>query len=169
MGLTFSEQVAAVLLGLVPGDELPKIATSALVEGFDSPSLAALAGQSTTAYDPLENRRLWHKAMDELGMAAPDVLDAATTVVHACARMVIAGELEPREGAAKVIHVVDGVCQAGPHPIRWKYVKDALGVQMLIYYYYERDKCEFLDTTRGEIDDLILNEFRNIARKQSGP
>ncbi len=160
MSMTFSEQLAAVLLGLITGDELPDIATTALVEEFDSPSLAALAGQSSTAYDPVENRRLWDKALAELGIPAPTVMDAAKCLVQAYARMVVRGEMKPLGAAAKVTHVVDGVYKASQQS-GYVHVSDSIGVTMITYYHYEYGTCDLLDKT--EIDDKILSEFERIA------
>src|SRR4026209_297240 len=100
MGMTFREHLAAVTLGLVPGDQLAEIATRGLIEGYESSSLAALAGQSSSRYDSWEWRRLWDTALDDLGLPAPAPLEAAKVLVRACARMVVAGELTPRDGAA---------------------------------------------------------------------
>jgi hypothetical protein len=44
MGITFREAVAEVELGLISGDQLPDIATSGLLEGYESSALATLAG-----------------------------------------------------------------------------------------------------------------------------
>ena len=165
MGMTFREQVAAVTLGLVPGDQLPEIATVGLIEGHESPSLAVLAGQSSSPYDPWEYRRLWETALDELGLSPPAPLDAAKVLVRAYARMVIVDELTARKGAAMIVHVVRSVHEAAPAS---KYVGDSIGAEAVIGLFYQHDDCGFLDeATHKQIDHEILNEFQRIVSRST--
>ena len=164
MGMTFREHLAAVTLGLVPGDQLAEIATGGLTEGYDSSSLAALAGQSSSRYDSWEWRRLWDTALDDLGLPPPAPLEAARLLVRACARMVIAGELTPRDGAAMLVRVHQSIYEAASDS---KYVGDSIGAGAIIGLFYEHDDCGFLDeASHRQIDREILDEFQRIF---SGP
>ena len=155
MGMTFSEHVAAIALGLLPGDELPDVATAALVDGYESPSLAALAGQSSTRYDPVECRRLWDMALGELRLV-PTVIDAGKTMVLLYARLVTTGELEPHEGASRVIGT------------------DSIGAGIIIDLLYEYERNDYWgdESTDRRIDADVLRECERIvseaASYQSG-
>jgi hypothetical protein len=61
-----------VELGLVSEDQLPEIATSGLLEGYESNALANLAGQFGEPYDPVEIERLWTEALQELDWRRQD-------------------------------------------------------------------------------------------------
>jgi hypothetical protein len=164
MGMTFREQLAAVTLGLVPGDQLAEIATGGLTEGYESSSLTALAGQSSCRYDSWECRRLWDTALDELGLPAPAPLEAAQLLVRACARMVIAGELTARGGAAMLVRVHQSIYEAASDS---KYVGDSIGAAAIIGLFHQHDDCGFLDeATHRQIDREIFDEFQWIF---SGP
>ena len=164
MGMAFREQLAAVTLGLIPGDQLAEIATGGLTEGYDSSSLAALAGQSSCRYDSWECRRLWDSALDGLGLPAPAPLEAAQLLVRACARMVIAGELTPRGGAAVLMRVQQSIYEAASDS---KYVGDSIGAAAIIGLFHQLDDCGFLDEASHRlIDREIFDEFQRIL---SGP
>jgi hypothetical protein len=65
-------EVAAWLaaVGRLASDDLPKIATEALVRGLDSPALCVLAGQAR--WDVRDSSDLFRDALGELGIEFPD-------------------------------------------------------------------------------------------------
>ena len=83
MAITFREAVAEVELGLVSGDHLTDIATAGLLEGYESPALATLAGQFGEPYDPVQAERLWTAALDELHIPFEGTTAAAKLLVRA--------------------------------------------------------------------------------------
>ena len=102
MAITFREAVAEVELGLVSGDHLTDIATAGLLEGYESPALATLAGQFGEPYDPVQAERLWTAALDELHIPFEGTTAAAKLLVRAYARLVADGEVPPQLGASKM-------------------------------------------------------------------
>ena len=102
MAITFREAVAEVELGLVSGDLLTDIATAGLLEGYESPALATLAGQFGEPYDPVQAERLWTAALDELHIPFEGTTAAAKLLVRAYARLVADGEVPPQLGASKM-------------------------------------------------------------------
>jgi hypothetical protein len=164
MGMTLRESIDAVALGLIPGDQLPEIATTGLIEGYDCKSLAALAGESTAYYDPVECQRLWNAALLELGLEIPDQIGAARSLVRTYARLVTAGELTSRDGAAKIV-VVHLAAYRSDRDLQ--FVGDSIGAARIIGLFYEHDDCGFLDEEAHEqIDADIRHECRALA---SGP
>jgi hypothetical protein len=101
MNITFREAAAEVELGLVSGDQLPDIATSSLLEGYDSDALANLAGQFGEPYDPVEIDRLWSRAMQELALPSQQPLAAARILVRAYARLVVSGSCRRNSAPAR--------------------------------------------------------------------
>ena len=67
-----SLQVAAWqwIVGIQPAERLPDVATDALVEGLDSPSLRELAGASGDDYWLIKG--LFERTINELGLDLPD-------------------------------------------------------------------------------------------------
>lgn len=85
------------VIGELPSEALPDVATQALVRGIDSPALRELAGTS-----PGEVRQaadLFRAAVEELGEPLPDRDAALWWLVRRAARQVVSGDLAPYEGA----------------------------------------------------------------------
>jgi len=82
---------------LLPNDCLPAIATHALAEGYDSPSLRRLAGETETLASTLGP--LFTKALTELGVATPDTPSAQMAVAKHYARRILDDSIPPYEGA----------------------------------------------------------------------
>src|SRR5262245_35339605 len=143
MGITFREAIAEVELGLVSEDQLPEIATSGLLEGYDSAALANLAGQFGEPCDPVENERLWSEAMEELDLPAHGRRDAGRLLVRAYARLVAQGELPPQLGASKIA----GVHRIASHPgcCDARHVGDCLGVAGVIELFCTQDGRGYLN------------------------
>jgi len=161
MGMTFREAIAAVEVGLIRGDQLPDIATTGLLEGYESRWLAALAGESSRRYDSVECHRLWKAALDELGIQPPDHINGGRALVLAYARLVVDGELSPRLGAEMIVEVHAAVQSTDCDS---RYVGDCLGASKIIGLFYEHDDCGFLDeATHGEIDSVVLDECRRLV------
>jgi hypothetical protein len=164
MGMTLRESIDAVALGLIPGDQLREIATTGLIEGYDCQSLAALAGESAAYYDPVECQRLWKAALGELGLEIPEPTDSARSLVRTYAGLVTAGELTPRQGAAKIVDVHRAAQRSGRD---LQFVGDSIGAARIIGLFYDHDDCGFLDEAAHEqIDADIRDECRVLA---SGP
>lgn len=94
-------RIASLLvLDRQPTEDLPDIATDALVRGIDSPSLRVLAGTSTS--DVRDARDLFWQAFDELGFEQPTSTKARWSLVMRWAADIEAGRIEPVEGARMI-------------------------------------------------------------------
>jgi hypothetical protein len=110
---------------------------------------------------------LWDAAVHELGLSPPTPLDAAKSLVRAYARMVVAGELTPRNGAAMVVNVVHSVHEQATSS---KYVGDSIGAERVIGLFYQHDDCGFLDeATHQQKDSEILDEFQRLVSRTIDP
>lgn len=161
MPLTFREAVAEVELGLVPGDQLPDVATSGLLEGYESSALASLAGQFGEPYDPIESEQLWSTAMQELDIPCDGPVAAGRILVRAYARLVAGGELPPQLGASKI---------AGVHRIASRQgcdvqaVGDCIDAAIVIGLFCAHDdRGYFNQAERERIDAAIVQECRRLA------
>jgi len=97
---SLEEAAAFWVLGLLPSDECPNVATEALVRGIDSPSLRLLAGELrpiASEVDPL-----FERSLVENGIAVPDRQTARAAVARYYAREMLAGSLSPWEGAERI-------------------------------------------------------------------
>lgn len=83
-----------------PSEDLPAIATDALVRGIDSPYLRRAAGAS--ASDVREARDLFVIALEELGYSAPAEQEALWRLVRDACERIVAGELDPYTGARRI-------------------------------------------------------------------
>lgn len=83
--------------GELRSEDLPALATKALVQGVDSPALRQLAGQP--AWDVRDSRDLFQQALEELGITVPDREDALWRLVRKTARGIVDGGVRPHDGA----------------------------------------------------------------------
>ncbi|MGD9853152.1 MAG: hypothetical protein AB7T38_18035 [Nitrospirales bacterium] len=94
---------ANLVLGLLDGKNLADIATEALVEGEDSPSLRILAGLLESSSS--EEQILLEKAFQELAILKPNRIQAALHLSKEIAGKILEGQLSPYQGA-KNIHEI---------------------------------------------------------------
>lgn len=161
MGITFREAVAEVELGLVAADQLADIATAGLLEGYESPSLAALAGQFGEPYDSVEAERLWSTAMQELNIPFEDPTEAARILVRGYARQVADGELPPQLGASKIA----GLHRITSHPgCDAEAIGDCIGASNVIALFYSHDGHGYPNPTEYQrLSTAIVEECRKLA------
>ncbi|MCU7820403.1 hypothetical protein [Kitasatospora sp. DSM 101779] len=99
-------------VGHVLPEDLPMAAAELLAEGLDSPALRDLAGRSRNE-DTAELDALLHRAVAELGVAAPDHGTAERCLLHHLSARLVYGDLTPREVAARVWH---GMAETATEP-----------------------------------------------------
>jgi hypothetical protein len=161
MGITFREAVAEVELGLVSGDQLPEIAMAGLLEGYDSPSLAALAGRFGEPFDEIEVERLWALVIQELSLPIDCRQHSARILVRGYARLVVEGELPPQLGASKIAGVHSFACEASCHGAQ---VGDCIGAATIIKLFYCDDGRGYCHQAgHVPIESAILAECRRLA------
>ena len=161
MAITFREAVAEVELGLVSGDLLTDIATAGLLEGYDSPALATLAGQFGEPYDPVEAERLWTAALDELHIPFEGTTAAAKLLVRAYARLVADGELPPQLGASKIAGLHRIVAHPGCDSQR---LGDCIGAGWVLALFFAQDGRGYPNAAeRDRLNAAILDECRRLA------
>ena len=161
MGITFKEAVAEVELGLVSADQLADIATAGLLEGYESPALAALASQFGEPYDSVEAERLWSTALQELNIPFEGRMDAARTLVRAYARQVAEGEVPPQLGASKIA----GLHRITSHPgCDANAIGDCIGAANVISLFYTHDGRGYLNATEyHRLSTAIVDECKRLA------
>ena len=87
-------------VGSLASEDLPEIATEALVRGLDSPALRVLAGQSRD--DVRDSADLFRVAFDELGICLPDADTAQWRLARRTADDIAAGRIRPACGATEL-------------------------------------------------------------------
>jgi len=87
------------VLGLVPPEDLPRIATDLLCQGIESKSLVELAG---LARNEGGAPALFERALDELGCGAMEPTDALKRYAKAVSTSILASETSPLEGAKRI-------------------------------------------------------------------
>lgn len=83
--------------GRLRSEDLPEIATEALIRGLDSPALRLLAGQSRD--DVRDSADLFRTAVGELGVDLPDSDTANWNLARRTASEIVEGRIEPSRGA----------------------------------------------------------------------
>jgi hypothetical protein len=161
--VSLSQSAAALVIGILPPERLPDVAVSALENGFESPSLAALAGTPASA-NPHDLRALFAKALRELNEPLPSPLEAAEFLKRYYAAQVAAGELPPREGARlvveRVFREIDNLLSQGG------YLGESFGIAQLVGLFYDYDDVSLTDRSSiAEIDQAIVQEFERISRR----
>jgi hypothetical protein len=100
-----------LVAGELRSENLPGLATDALVRGLDSPALSELAGQ-----DPRDARTsadLFRATLDQLGIELPSYDQALWNLVMRTAREIVAGTTTPRAGANRIFRWASGVEKSG--------------------------------------------------------
>jgi hypothetical protein len=87
------------VLGLVPVESLPAVATDALVAGWDADSLRVLAGLNGA---PSEARDLFERSVAVLGLALPPETEALAAVAHAISADIVDERVTPYVGAKQI-------------------------------------------------------------------
>ena len=92
--------IAAWVLGLLPGEDLPAIATTALLDGFDNSSLRQLAGLLSPRM--VDANDLLQRAVEECGFTIPDRRSAAVQYASCVSRLILARTVTPYDGAEAI-------------------------------------------------------------------
>ena len=161
MSMTFVEAAAEVELGLVSADQLSDIATAGLLEGYDSPALAALAAQFGEPADPVDAERLWQSALDELKIDFQGRLRAAQLLVRAYARQVATGELPPQLGASKIAGLHRITARPGCDRVA---AGDCIGAAGILRLFYAHDGRGYLNPREfASLEQAIAAECQRLA------
>jgi hypothetical protein len=83
--------------GQLPPERMPEAATELLIAGLDSPALRQAAGMDRA--DPREQRAMFGKALEELGELPLRREEVGRRLFRVWAARIVAGEVEPLEGA----------------------------------------------------------------------
>lgn len=94
--MKFKQHLANYVLGNVDEQDLIHIATNALVEGYDSPSLRILAGESDTA-NPFEINSIFKSVLRELEVELPTEDEAIMMLLCYHIEKIAEGRTPPRE------------------------------------------------------------------------
>jgi hypothetical protein len=95
--MQLTKAVNDYVLGTLVSDDLPSFAVQALADGYDSPTLFQLAGAEGSDTEHL--RRLFSRAITELGITLPSPMEAGLSTAESIAENVLKGKVEPYEGA----------------------------------------------------------------------
>jgi hypothetical protein len=87
-------------VGTLAPEDLPELATDALVRGLDSPTLRVLAGQPPD--DVRESADLFRVVINELGIELPDADTAQWHLVRRTAANMVTGRIRPAHGATEL-------------------------------------------------------------------
>lgn len=92
-------EVAALrwAIGTQPAEQLPDLATDALVRGLDSPALRELAGMARDDFWRIKS--LFEVTTEELGIVIPDEQTALWLLAKNTAAEIVAGTVSPSRGA----------------------------------------------------------------------
>jgi Cysteine-rich CPCC len=97
------------VVGDIRAEDLPDLATNALVRGLDGPTLRALAGENRD--DAQSLRDLFALALEELNYPLLDQDSAQWQLIRLTARAIVAGSVDPGDGANQIwrrsLHVAE--------------------------------------------------------------
>jgi hypothetical protein len=159
--MTFDQYIAAFVLGRIPTSDLPRAATQALEEGYDSVDLAVLAGSTSGERSPSELEELWQRGLRHLNKPVPSRASAGRVIRDHYAAQVSSGSVAPRSGVAEIVRLATELSDALPAR---EYAGDGLGVAKLLGLYYSHDDVPFADKrAHREIDDEIKAECQRLV------
>ena len=150
--MSFKTHLAEYVLGNVKLSSMPDAAVQALIEGFDSPSLRVLAGESGNNSNLFEIKELLQRTISELGLSLPSENEAAHILIRHWAERIVNGSILPQEGAR---HILLDIYHRTEHPSE-KIVGDSLGLATLLGLVYEYDSLQ---------DGFIEYEGRPLSKE----
>lgn len=98
-------------IGELASEDLPDLATDALVRGLDSPSLRVLAGQSRD--DVRDSADLFRSALDEIDVELPNPDAARWRIARSIAADIVANRKSPGLGANELWMLAEDVRDSG--------------------------------------------------------
>jgi hypothetical protein len=163
MDAAFVDLAARYVVGDVFVDDLPAAAVDALVRGFDSLSLALLAGASSRE-DPAEVWSLFLAVLAELRIPLPVRGSAAELLKVSYARKVLTGAWTPRTAALKFVHLHQVVATEIADQ---QYVGDGLDIVAMIRAHYSYDDLVNVPDQEG-IDRMVVLECHRLVGSSRG-
>lgn len=103
------------ILGLIPVEDLPNLATDALVQGFNSKALVELAGLSGD-----ENRsaeRLFEQSLRDMGQQRMTDTDVLRQYAMMVSSLILTSAIPPLEGAKRIWRAVLKIDPVGFHDL----------------------------------------------------
>ena len=104
MRLACLVDLADYVLGTLGPHDLPEVALRALLEGLDSPTLAALAGVTPQTYNRWEVEDLLRASLRELHLELPDRQKAEQLIIDDSLRLALAGKSSPGASVSRIVN-----------------------------------------------------------------
>jgi hypothetical protein len=101
--MNWNLNAARWVVGQLPPEELPDLATEALAAGADSTSLALLAGLSRPTR--AEAGPLFEKVLAESGVRVPGFREAVLLLARHVAQQILTGDVGPDAGAKRLVQL----------------------------------------------------------------
>ena len=98
--MKLKDSLAFYKLKLIRSEQLPELATQALEDGLDTPSLRLLAGE----FNPVmsEVGPLYENVLKELNLELPSQQEAYYAIAKYYSKQIVNSELSPYDGAKKI-------------------------------------------------------------------
>ena len=162
--MAFTVDLADYVLGTLAPHDLPEVALRALMEGLDSPMLAALAGVTAQTYNRWEVEGLLLAALRELHLVLPDRRESVQLIIDDALRLALAGKSSP---SAAVSRIVNGAYYAsGANDSR--IVGDALGIEEIVAIYWAYDERDQpWSRPVAELDRDAFKALEDLAQRRS--
>ena len=148
--LELSDGAAFWVMDLLPADRLPGIASRALEDGHDSPSLRRLAGETERIRSTLGP--IWECSLRELGIPLPSRPAAQLWVARYYARRISERTISPYEGARRIwMDVANDAIPTGTSSTVW----DRLSIFVGLASQWEDDPSRRGDYEREILDRAV--------------
>jgi len=136
--MNLSLAAAKMVLGQLSSRDLVDIAMKALQEGFDSPSLAVLAGETAPIWS--EVSPLFERGLRESGVAIPSKRESIWMLLSHLLAQISSGEIDCYEGMGMIDHAIRRNLPEEFEDTR--YVGDGLGMERCYTWYRELQDAE---------------------------
>jgi hypothetical protein len=153
---------AELALGRAAVDDLRDRAYEILLAGYESPTMAVLAGAEKDTH-PADLRVMFYKGLAEVGVPVPGLKEAAEILKRTWAREVVEGKAAAAEGASRIVGLLYDVAHLVESGGR--YVGEDFGIARLAGLYWALDDTATNDpATRRDIEKEIVAACACIAR-----
>ena len=157
--MDFEERLAAYWLGIFRDADLPAIALQGLMQGHDSPALAALAGESLEA-NSFELRAMLARALRELEITQPPAAESRALLLNYWLREIAFGAEPTLHVLRKFVRGYFDVLRSGPDS---DYAGKSDGVDGLVSICWE-----FEDLSEGRALSIAeMKELSDAARSEA--
>ena len=166
MKMDWKLELAKIDFGLLDRSVLPDIATKALEEDLDSPSLRILAGLDH--HDVWDIEKYWERSLQEFHVEHPTKPESAWLLIRHYIESIVKGNIDPHQGINMII--ADVYWNMDWLPKNETYAGDSIGIERLYALWDEAQDIsmeDYVPWDKTKTKEELLDEIRNAIKEEA--